>query len=96
MFIHLVLFKIKKKNVPVYVADCRLWEKEARKAKGFLGYKTLFRRNEKDHYASFYVWKKEGDHSRFMKNHHDRLVSLSKCPVEVVGYYNFDFTGSLY
>ena len=89
MFIHMVLFKIKRKNVPVYVKDCRLWEKEAKRQRGFLDYRTLFRTNEKDHYASFYVWKTERDHHRFMKKHHDRLVSLSKCPVEVMGYYNF-------
>ncbi len=67
-----------------------MWEKAAKKlGKGFLGYKTLFRTNEKDQYASSYMWKSERDHDRFMKAHHDRLVSLSKCPVEVLGYYNF-------
>ena len=80
MFIHMVLFKIQRKNVPTYVADCRMWEREAKKQKGFKGYKTLFRTNELGQYASFYMWEKEADHSRFMKAHHDRLVSLSKCP----------------
>lgn len=89
MFIHQVLFKIKKSRVPAYVADCRLWEREARKHPGFIGYKTLFRTNQKDHYASFYMWRNERFHDRFMKRNHDRLVSLSKCPVEVLGYYNF-------
>lgn len=89
MFIHMVLFKIRKKNEPVYVKDCRIWEKEAKKHKGFLGYHTLFRTNAKGHYASFYQWKTEKDHVRFMSKHHDRLVSLSRCPVEVIGYYNF-------
>lgn len=90
MFIHMVLFKIKPKNVPVYVKDCRMWAREAGRHAGFIGYHTLFRSNEKGHYASFYMWKKEADHSRFMKKHHDRLVLLSKCPVEVLGYYNFE------
>lgn len=89
MFIHMVLFRIRKKNVPVYVADCKIWEKEARRHKGFVSYKTLFRTNQKNQHASFYMWNSEKDHARFMKKHHDRLVSLSKCPVEVLGYYNF-------
>ncbi len=89
MFIHMVLFKIKKKDVPVYLKDCRLWAREAKKHSGFIGYKTLFRTNEKNQYASFYMWTSEGAHRRFMKKHHDRLVSLSRCPVEVAGYYNF-------
>ncbi len=85
----MVLFRIKKKHVPVYQKDCRLWEKEAAKHKGYLGYHTLSRTNEKGHYASFYMWQNEKFHRRFMDKHHDRLVSLSKCPVEVLGYYNF-------
>lgn len=85
----MVLFKIRRKNVRVYEADCRLWKKEAAKQPGFLGYRTLYRTNAPDEYASFYMWKKESDHSRFMKKHHDRLVSLSKCPVKVLGYFNF-------
>ena len=89
MFIHMVLFRIKKKNISVYLRDCRLWAREAKKHSGFVGYKTLFRTNEKDQYASFYMWKNEAAHRLFMKKHHDRLVTLSHCPVEVVGYYNF-------
>ncbi len=90
MFIHLVLFKIQKKNVPVYNADCRLWAREASRHAGFLRYHTLERTNEKGQYASTYYWKNRRDHDRFMKKHHDRLVSLSKCPVRVLGYYNFE------
>ena len=90
MFIHMVLFKIKKQNVPLYVADCKLWEKEAGRHQGFIGYETLFRANEKNQYASFYRWKSKKNHDRFMKKHHDRLVSLSKCPVKVLGYFNFN------
>lgn len=89
MFTHLVLFQIKKKDAPTYRADCRMWAYEAKKHKGFLDYRTLQRTNEKNQYASFYVWKNESDHHRFMKRHHERLVSLSKCPVKVLGYYNF-------
>jgi hypothetical protein len=89
VFIHCVLFRIKKKNVPVYKRDCRIWEKEAARHGGFLGYHTLQRTNEKNQYASFYMWKGESHHRRFMKRHHDRLVSLSRCPVEVLGYYNY-------
>jgi heme-degrading monooxygenase HmoA len=90
MFIHMVLFRIKRRDVPTYLADCRLWEREAKRHAGFLGYRTLFRTNEKDQYASFYMWKTEPPHHRFMKKHHDRLVSLSRCPVEVLGYFNFN------
>ena len=89
MFTHLVLFKIKKQHVAVYKSDCRLWAREAALEAGFLGYRTLLRTNEKGQYASCYLWKAEKYHSRFMKKNHDRLVSLSRCPVEVVGYYNF-------
>ena len=89
MFIHMVLFRIRKPKVPVYVADCRLWAKEAARHKGFLGCHTLFRTNEKGQVASLYMWRSEKDHVRFMKKHHDRLVALSKCPVKVLGYYNF-------
>ncbi len=89
MFIHTVLFRIKKRDVRTYVADCRMWERQAKRHPGFLGYRTLFRTNEKDQYASSYAWTSEAGHRRFMAKHHDRLVSLSKCPVEVLGYYNF-------
>ena len=86
----MVLFKIRRKDVPVYRADCRLWEKEACRHAGFLGTQTLLRTNEPSQVASFYEWKKEADHDRFMKKHHDRLVSLSRCPVKVLGYFNFN------
>jgi len=89
MFIHMVLFKIKKKNIPIYLKDCRLWANAAKKHAGFIGYQTLFRTNEKDQYASLYTWKDETHHSRFMKKNHDHLVLLSHCPVQVMGYYNF-------
>ena len=85
----MVLFKIRKKDVSVYVSDCRLWEAEARRHRGFLGYHTFFRTNQKGQCASFYMWETEKCHTRFMKKHHDRLVGLSRCPVKVLGYYNF-------
>ena len=89
MFTHQVLFRIQKKHIPTYLKDCRLWGREAKKHPGFVAYGTLARTNEKNQYVSFYRWKDEKYHVRFMKKHHDRLVSLSKCPVEVLGYYNF-------
>ena len=89
MFIHWVLFGIRKKDVPLYKADCRLWAREAARHAGFLGCHTLMRTNRRGQYASSYQWKTEKDHNRFMAKHHDRLVSLSKCPVQVAGYFNF-------
>ncbi len=89
MFIHKVLFKIKKKDVPIYVRDCRMWKREAAKHTGYLDCRTLLRTNEKDHYASVYFWKTEANHNRFMKKNHERLVGLSKCQVQVLGYFNF-------
>ncbi len=89
MFIHCVLFRIKRTDIPVYKRDCVIWKKEARQYPGFIGYHTLRRVDKKGQYASFYMWKKAAHHKRFMKAHHDRLVSLSHCPVQVLGYYNF-------
>ena len=89
MFIHCVLFRIQKKNVPVYKRDCRLWEKEASRHPGFVGYRTLVRTDKTGQYASWYQWKTELHHRRFMKKHHDRLVAESRCPGRVLGDYNF-------
>ena len=89
MFTHKVLFRIQKKYVPTYLADCKMWGKEAKKHPGFITYGTLVRTNDKDQYASFYTWKSEKFHKQFMKKHHDKLVAKSKCPVQVLGYYNF-------
>ena len=89
MFTHLVLFSIQKRNVVRYKADCRIWEREAKRHAGFLGYRTLLRTDQPSQYASFYQWKTEKHHRRFMEKHHDRLVFLSRCPVKVVGYFNF-------
>jgi len=90
LFIHLVLFKIRKRDVPVYAADCRLWEAEAKRQPGFIACRTLRRTNARGQYASFYQWRRRSQHERFMKKHHERLVRLSKCPVTVLGYYNFE------
>ena len=84
----MVMFKIKRHHVPTYVADCKLWGNEAKKHRGFVAYQTLLRTNQKDHYASVYMWKSQDNHQRFMKQNHDHLVALSKCPVEILGYYN--------
>ena len=89
MFIHWVLFGIRKKDVSTYKKDCRMWAREAARHPGFLGCQTLRRTNQRGQYASLYQWKSEKDHKRFMAKHHDRLVSLSKCPVQVAGYFNF-------
>ena len=89
MFIHKVLFRIQKRHVPLYRTDCLMWAREASRHPGFLGYRTLERTDHKGQYASLYMWKSRPHHERFMKKHHDRLVSLSKCPVEVLGYYNY-------
>ena len=89
MFTHWVLFGIRKKDVPVYKVDCRIWAREARRHAGFLGCHTLMRTDHRGQYASCYLWKSERHHRHFMDKHHDRLVSLSKCPVKVIGYFNF-------
>lgn len=90
MFLHVVLFRIRPKDVPTYVRDCRMWIREASRHRGFITARTLRRTNEKNQHASTYVWRSSKDHFAFMKKHHDRLVSLSRCPVEVLGYYNFN------
>lgn len=89
MYIHKVLFKIAAKHVPTYKRDCRLWHREASKHPGFMGYRTLVRVGRKGEYASLYIWKSRQHHVRFMKKHHDRLVSLSQCPVRVVDYFDY-------
>lgn len=89
MFIHKVLFRIAAKDVSTYKRDCRIWFREASQHPGFIGYRTLVRVDRKGEYASFYMWKSRSFHDRFMKKHHDRLVALSKCPVRVVGYFNY-------
>ncbi len=89
MFVHIVLFKIKPSYVKTYRKDCAMWMRQAARYRGFIAYKTFLRTNEKDQYASCYMWDKQTDHEAFMKAQHERLVGLSKCPVDVVGYYNY-------
>lgn len=88
MFIHIVLFRIQKRHVPVYKKDCLIWKKCARRHPGFLACHVLQRTDTPHQYASYYAWKSRRDHDRFMRKHHDRLVAVSKCPVKVLGYYN--------
>lgn len=89
MFIHCVLFRIKKKNVRVYKRDCALWKREAKRHPGFQGCHAMASTDKPGQFASLYFWKDEKFHRRFMGGHHDRLVSLSRCPVTVLGYFNF-------
>lgn len=90
MFIHKVLFKIDPSHVKNYINDCRMWAKQAKKAKGFVMYHTLKRTNEKNQYASVYYWKNKIAHNRFMGEFHDELVKRSKAVVEVLGYFNYE------
>ena len=66
-----------------------MWAKQAGKARGFLKYLTVKRVDSFNQYASVYQWKSKVYHDRFMRNWHDKLVAKSRCPVEVLGYYNF-------
>lgn len=85
----MVLFRICGRDLSVYKRDVRIWKREASRHPGYLDCRPLFRTNEKNQCATWFVWRSESFHKRFMKKHHDRLVSLSKCPVKVLGYYNF-------
>lgn len=89
MFTHAVLFEIKPKFVKAYIDDCKMWSGEARKAAGFIRYRTLKRVNQKNQYASVYYWEDKRSHFKFMKKNHDDLVKKSKAKVKVLGYYNF-------
>ncbi|MFA6216778.1 MAG: hypothetical protein WDL87_03895 [Candidatus Omnitrophota bacterium] len=88
MFVHTVLFEIKPKEVAAYRKDSLMWAGFARKAKGFVAYRTMKRYGYKDQYASVYEWKTKQAHDRFMKKFHDCLVGESKAIVKVLGYYN--------
>lgn len=88
MFIHAVLFEISPKETAAYRKDCKMWARCAKKAKGFLGYFTMKRKDFKNQYASVYKWKAEAGHKRFMKKYHDWLVGKSQARVNVLGYYN--------
>ncbi len=88
MFIHVVLFQIKPKEVAKYRKDSLMWAGYTKKARGFVAYFTMKRYGCLNQYASVYEWKKKADHDRFMKKYHERLVSKSKARVKVLGYYN--------
>jgi len=88
MFIHVVLFVVKPKEVARYRKDSLMWASYTKKACGFLAYRTLKRYGYKDQYASVYQWVKKTDHDRFMRKYHDWLVGKSKAKVRVLGYYN--------
>ena len=88
MFIHVVLFQIKPKEVTKYRKDSLMWARQAKKAKGFVAYHTMSRYGHKNQYASVYQWHKKADHDRFMRKYHARLVRKSEAKVEVLGYYN--------
>lgn len=88
MFIHVVLFQVKPKEVAKYRKDSLMWASYTKKAKGFVAYFTMKRYGRLNQYASVYEWDRKVDHNRFMKKYHDWLVSKSKAKVKVLGYYN--------
>ena len=88
MFVHGVLFEVRPKEFSSYRKDSLMWARCAKKAKGFLSYRTVARVGHKHQYASVYQWKTKADHDRFMRKHHDSLVRKSKAEVTVKGYYN--------
>jgi len=88
MFIHVVLFVVKPKEVAQYRKDSLTWARHTKKAPGFLSYRTMKRYGFKDQYASVYQWAKKTNHDSFMRKYHDWLVSKSKAKVKVVDYYN--------
>ncbi len=88
MFIHVVLFVVKPKEVSKYRQDSLMWARHTKKAPGFIAYRTMKRYGKKDQYASVYQWAKKSDHDAFMRKYHDWLVSKSRAKVGVVDYYN--------
>ena len=88
MFIHVVLFQVKLREVAKYRKDSLMWASYTKKAKGFVAYFTMKRYGYQNQYASVYEWDKKTDHDRFMQKYHDYLVDKSKAKVKVLGYYN--------
>ena len=88
MFIHVVLFIVKPKEVVKYRRDSLMWARHTQKAPGFIAYRTMKRYGFKDQYASVYKWEKKTDHDNFMRKYHDWLVGKSCAKVKVLGYYN--------
>jgi hypothetical protein len=95
MFIHVVLFLIKPKEVAQYRKDSLMWARYAKKAPGFLAYRTMERYGFKNHYASVYEWEKKADYDNFMRKSHDWLESRSKAKVKVLDYFNLKKLDSL-
>jgi len=88
MFIHVVLFEIKPREVAKYRKDSLMWAAHAKKSAGFTAYHTMKRYGFKSQYASVYQWDRKANHDRFMRKYHDWLVAKSKARVNVLGYYN--------
>ena len=88
MFIHVVLFEIKPKEVAKYRKDSLMWARYTKKHKGFLSYCTMKCYGFKNQYASVYKWDKKTNHDNFMRKYHDWLVGKSSAKVKVLGYYN--------
>jgi hypothetical protein len=65
-----------------------MWVACARRAKGFIAYRTMRRVDHKNQYASVYEWQAKAYHDRFMRKYHDLLVSRSGARVKVLGYFN--------
>ena len=95
MFIHVVLFVVKPKEVARYRQDSLMWARYTKKSPGFLAYQTLKRYGPKDQYASVYKWDKKTHHDNFMRKYHDWLVGKSSAKVKVLGYYNFKIIDKL-
>ncbi|MDD5561556.1 MAG: hypothetical protein PHT50_05445 [Candidatus Omnitrophica bacterium] len=95
MFIHVVLFEVKPKEVAKYRKDSLIWASYTRRSRGFLAYRTMKRYGFRNQYASVYQWESKADHERFMGKYHDWLVGKSKAQVKVLGYYNLKGIDSL-
>ena len=88
MFIHVVLFQVKPKEVAKYRKDSLMWARYTKKSPGFLSYQTMKRYGIKNQYASVYQWVTKSNHDCFMRKYHDWLVGKSKAKVKVLDYYN--------
>lgn len=88
MFVHAVHFSVQQKELRKYRKDSIMWAGYAKKAKGFISYRTFKRLGYINQYASVYYWESKAQHQRFMKEFHDWLVAKSKAKVKVLGYYN--------
>jgi len=88
MFIHMVLFEIKEREVAKYRKDSLMWAEYAKRAKGFISYSTFKRYDYKNQYVSVYRWDKKSRNDAFMRKFHDYLVNKSKAKVKALGYYD--------